>query len=91
MALERLLKLIELANDENNQEEARSAAVTACRMLKRDGYRLVCPDAQLDGNWARGIASEETDCAGCPHQIEAFSDYFVNRVDGKRYHQGCLP
>jgi hypothetical protein len=91
MALERLLKLIELANDENNPEEARTAAVTACRMLKRDGYRLVSADGESSSNWAVRTCAYPFDCDGCQYQVEQFTEYLESRVDGKRYHQGCLP
>lgn len=91
MALERLLKLIELANENDNEEEARSAAVQACRILKRDGYRIVCPVGGHDRDWGVGQAVAEIPCDGCEEPIEEFSRYYVNRVDGKRYHGGCLP
>jgi hypothetical protein len=91
MALERLLKLIELANDENNEDEARNAAVRACRIIKREGYRLVGNADEHDRDWGVGEASAETPCDGCEFPIEPFCRYYVNRVDGKRYHGGCVP
>jgi hypothetical protein len=91
MALERLLKLIELANNENNPEEARTAAVTACRMFKRDGYRLIDSYGRTDDNWSLRVCSYTFDCSGCQYAVEEYSEYLESRVDGKRYHQGCLP
>jgi Protein of unknown function (DUF2786) len=34
-------KLILLANDESNEEEARTAAVQACRLMKSEGLQVV--------------------------------------------------
>lgn len=91
MALEKLLKLIELANSEDNEEEARSAAVRACRIIKRDGYRLVCSSNEHNRDWGVHEASHDMPCDGCEEPIEQFARYHLNRVDGRRYHGGCLP
>jgi len=59
MTLYRVEKLIDLACSTTHEEEARTAALTACRMIRRLGLRLAAP--LPDAGAARAAARTQTE------------------------------
>lgn len=89
--LERLAKLIELATDADT-EESRNAAWMACKLIKREKLVIIEPNAESDhAEWAQQITAIAVPCADCELEIEEGQSCFVNRHDGRRVHQGCIP
>jgi hypothetical protein len=56
MTLYRVEKLIDLACSTTHEEEARTAALTACRMIRRLGLRVAAPLPDVE---ARGFSHEQ--------------------------------
>ena len=58
MSLHRAEKLIDLACSTTHEEEARTAALTACRLIRKHGLRLSETDADAR-SWGRARAATQ--------------------------------